>query len=564
MKFKNYRYERPNLEEIERQFEHTINVLKNAVTADEQINAVNQINMTRRHYDTMALLCYVRSALNTNDAYYEKEQTFFDENNPTYSSFEHRFETELLNSKFRNELEKKYGSQLFALLASKQKTFKPEIISDLKDENRLITEYRKLTARAKIEFDGKINNLSQMGPYLTDSDRAVRREAEAAIACFFAANEEKFDNIFDRLVKIRNKIALKLGFKNFISVGYARMNRTDYTDREVALYRRQIKKDLVPLVEKIISAKMKRLGISDPKSYDLGINFKSGNPKPRGNSDELLAAARKMYHELSPETAEFIDFMTGHELLDLEAKKGKSGGGFCAYFFDYKSPFIFSNFNGTSGDVDVLTHEAGHAFQFYSSRDYRLMEYLSPTYEACEIHSMSMEFFAWPWMELFFKNDADRYRYQHLAETLTFIPYGALIDEFQHAVYAHPHLTPTERKKAFRELEKTYMPYKVYENEFFNQGTFWYRQSHIFSSPFYYIDYTLAQVCAYQFWLLDRKSHREAWDKYYRLCKLGGSMSFLALLTAVGLKNPFDEGTVKAITTEIKAYLDEFDQSKLV
>jgi M3 family oligoendopeptidase len=273
--------------------------------------------------------------------------------------------------------------------------------------------------------------------------------------------------------------------------------------------------------------------------------------------------ARKMYSELSMETKEFFEFMIEHELLDLEAKEGKAGGGFCTYISDYKSPFIFSNFNGTSGDVDVLTNEAGHAFQVYSSRDFEIPEYMFPTLEACEIHSMSMEFFAWPWMELFFKDDADKYRYHHLAGTITFIPYGVLVDHFQTEVYENPDITLDERKALWRKLEKMYLPHKVYENEFLEKGTFWFRQSHIFSTAFYYIDYTLAQVCAQQYWVRNNINHEEAWESYYNLCKQGGSKSFLELVEYAGLDNPFVDGTVKRVAKHLVEYLENFDQSKL-
>ena len=564
MKFKDYIYQRPDLEAIGKEFEKAINVLKTSASAEEQIAAIDAVNKTRRNYETMGDLCYVRSAIDTTDKFYEQEQNFFDENDPLYKNFLFQLETELVKSKFRPELEERFGRQWFALMEAKTKTFRPEIIDDLKEENKLTTEYRKLTASAKIEFKGKIHNLSQMGPYLINPDRATRRDAEAAVAGFFEQNESHFDEIYDRLVKVRNRIARKLGFENFVGLGYARLGRTDYTEREVAAFREQVVKELVPLSAEIPRAKMERLGISDPKSYDLGLHFKSGNPKPQGSPRDLVLAARKMYHELSPETAEFFDFMLDRELLDLEAKAGKSGGGFCTYFYDYRSPFIFSNFNGTSGDVDVLTHEAGHAFQVYNSRDFDVLDYIWPTYEACEIHSMSMEFFAWPWMELFFHEDADRYRYLHLTGTVTFIPYGALIDEFQHAVYQNPELTPAERKQVFRELEKKYLPYKIYENEFLDKGAYWFRQSHIFSTPFYYIDYTLAQICAHQFWLWDRKNHENAWRRYYHICVLGGSKSFLELCEAAGLANPFDEGTLKPVVAGIREYLAGFDQTKLV
>jgi M3 family oligoendopeptidase len=381
---------------------------------------------------------------------------------------------------------------------------------------------------------------------------------------FFGENEAKYDEIYDKLVHVRDRIAKKLGYKNYIELGYLRLSRTDYNANDVANYRRQVLNDLVPLVNDIFSEKAKRLGIENPKSYDLTIDFPSGNPKPIGKRDYLVAQADKMYTEMSRETGEFFRFMNEHELLDLEAKQNKAGGGFCTYLPDFQSPFIFSNFNGTSGDVDVLTHEAGHAFQVYTSRGFDIPEYTWPTLEACEIHSMSMEFFAWPWMNLFFGDDKDRYLYHHLSQTITFIPYGVLVDHFQHAVYENPDMTPDERKATWRKLEKMYMPYKVYENSLLEKGTYWFRQGHIFQVAFYYIDYTLAQVCAQQYWIMDRQNHTKAWESYMKLCRQGGSRSFLNLLEVAGLKNPFKDGTVKMIATELKKYLDDFDKSKLV
>lgn len=564
MKFEEYIYTRPDLEEIEAKFNKAIMDFSKANSVEEQYIIIDDINAVRRHFSTMGALCSVRSALDVNDKYYEEEQKYFDENSPRYAGFEHTFGSEILKSKFRNTLKEKYFPQYFALLEAAQKVFKPEIIDDLIEENRLATEYRKLIAGASITFDGKVNNLSQMGPYLIDVNRNIRRDAETTIAAFFSANEDVIDDIYDRLVRVRDKMAKTLGYRDFVELGYIRLGRTDYTYNDVASYRGQVERDLVPLVSEMVADKMKRLGIHNPKSYDLGLDFKSGNPRPFGTPWELIEKAQKMYHELSADTGAFIDFMIERRLLDVETRAGKSGGGFSTYLFDYRSPFIFANFNGTSGDVNVLTHEAGHAFQFYSSRHFQVMEYLVPTYEAAEIHSMGMEFFTWPWMELFFLEDADRYRYKHLIGTLEFIPYGVLIDEFQHEVYRYPDLTPDERKKVFRRLEKKYLPYKEYENAFFNKGTYWFRQSHVFSLPFYYIDYTLAQVCAHQFWIMDRENHEDAWSRYLRLCKLGGSKPFLELCENVGLKNPFEPGTIKSIAVKVNEYLKTVDSSEFV
>ncbi|MDD3171608.1 MAG: M3 family oligoendopeptidase [Bacilli bacterium] len=563
MKFKEYFYVRPDMAEIEKEFRAAINVVKSSTDLEEVSKSFERINKIRRTVSTMESLVYVRHSIDTTDEFYEKEQEYFDENLPIYAGYVNDLAIALVNCPLASELEQKYGKRFFDSVRTSLKTFKPEIVEDLQEENKLVTKYDKLIASAKIPFDGKINNLPQMTPYMSSLDREKRKEAETAIFKFFENNVDTFDEIYDLLVKLRDKIAKKLGFENYIPLGYARLDRGDYDDKMVANYRKQVYEDLVPVACDIIKEKGKRLGINDLKSYDLSLEFLSGNPKPKGDSIWQVAQAKKMYHEMSKETGEFIDFMTERELMDLDAKPGKRGGGYCTYLNDYQSPFIFANFNGTSGDVDVLTHEAGHAFQVYSSRGFDIPEYMWPTLEACEIHSMSMEFFAWPWIDLFFKDDTDKYKYSHLANSITFIPYGVTVDEFQHAIYENPSWTPAERKAAWRKIEKKYMPYKVYENSFIEAGNYWLRQGHIFQTPFYYIDYTLAQVCAHQFWIKNQENHEKAWEDYYHLCCTGGSKSFIELLKVANLKNPFIDGTIKVTVKELKKWLDEFDSSKI-
>ena len=115
--------------------------------------------------------------------------------------------------------------------------------------------------------------------------------------------------------------------------------------------------------------------------------------------EEILAAGQRMYEELSRETKEFFDFMMENGLFDVLGRKDKSVGGYMTYFPLYHAPFIFANFNGTSGDVDVITHECGHAFQGYLSGKDPIREHADITMETAECHSMSMEFFTERWME---------------------------------------------------------------------------------------------------------------------------------------------------------------------
>lgn len=562
MKFKDYEYIRPDLDQMEKSFIELLEKFRNAKSASEQSKVIDEVTSLRNYFETMVTLASIRHSINTEDKFYETEQDFMDENGPRYEKLVTDYYKELINSPFRAELENEWGEQFFKLAELQIKTFSEEIMEELVKENKLSTEYDKLIASAQLDFMGEIRNLSQMRPFMESRDREVRRSAAMKVMSFFEENEKEFDRLYDELVKVRDSMAKKLGYPNYVPMGYARLSRTDYDAEMVANYRRQVYESLVPLSEELKERQRKRIGVERLTYYDEPLEYVTGNANPKGDPAWIIENGKKMYHEMSPETGAFIDFMTERELMDLEAKKGKRSGGYCTVIADYKSPFIFSNFNGTSGDIDVLTHEAGHAFQTFMSMDHKLPEYKFPTLEACEIHSMSMEFLAWPWMENFFKDEVEKYKFSHLAGALTFIPYGVAVDEFQHFVFENPNATPDERKSAWREIEKKYLPSKDYEdNDLLNRGGYWFRQGHIFSSPFYYIDYTLAQVCAFQFWVRSREDREKAWEDYLRLCKAGGSMSFLKLVELADLDNPFVDGTIERVVGPIKEYLDSVDDS---
>jgi len=564
MSFENFTYVRPDLEEVTKKFTTALQHFKNAATVEEQSKAMNEINHIRNDLGTMFNLCYIRHSINTNDEFYKQEQDYMDEIQPEVEGLVTKYYQALVNSKFRNQLEEKWGPQLFALAEGQLKTFKPEIVPLLQKENRLSTEYTKLLASAKIDFEGEERTLAQLEPFTESTDREMRKRANEAKFGFLADHEEELDRIYDDLVKVRTEIAHKLGYKNFVELGYYRMMRTDYNADMVANFRAQVKNFIVPIATKLKIRQQERIGLDKLKYYDEGFKFQSGNATPKGSPEWIIENGQKMYEELSAETGTFFRFMQDNKLMDLVAKKGKAGGGYCTFIENYKAPFIFSNFNGTSGDIDVLTHEAGHAFQVYSSRQYEIPEYNWPTYEACEIHSMSMEFFTWPWMDLFFKDDTDKYKFSHLSDALLFLPYGVSVDEFQHWVYENPEASPKERKLQWREIEKKYLPHKDYDgSEYLENGGFWQRQGHIYNSPFYYIDYTLAQICAFQFWKRSRENQEEAWADYVKLCKLGGSMSFTNLVRAANLISPFEDGCVESVVGVIENWLKSVDDQNL-
>ncbi len=563
-KFPEIQYISPNFEQYEKEYNLSIDALRNASSLAAQQESINQIYSLAREIETMTSLAYVRHSIDTTDEYYEKEQEKIDQLSPKIQQLTTEYHKVLSESPFRAELTEIYGEQIFVYASLSTKTINEEVITDLQEENKLVSEYDKLIATASIDFEGEERNLSGLTPFAQSTDRDLRKRATDARWNWFASNMEKLDDIYDRLVKLRHQIAIKLGYKDFTELGYARMRRSDYSAKEISTFRDHVYKYIVPIVNDLKERQRQRLGYEKLEYYDQSFMYQSGNPTPKGNPDWILNHGATMYNELSPETKTFFAFMKDHELLDLVNKKGKMGGGYCTFFPTFKAPFIFSNFNGTSHDIDVLTHEAGHAFQVYNSSHFEVNEYYWPTSESAEIHSMSMEFFTWKWMSLFFEGDADKYRFEHLAGSMNFIPYGTAVDEFQHRVYAEPTMTTIERRAMWRAIEKKYLPYRDYTGiPYLENGGFWHGQAHIFASPFYYIDYVLAQLCAFQFWIRMQEDFDGAWKDYVTLCKAGGSKSFLSLVNLANLKSPFEEKTIIDTSAKIKTWLDNIDDKKL-
>ena len=444
------------------------------------------------------------------------------------------------------------------------KTFSPDIIPELQQENELTTRYEKLLASAQIPFEDGVYTHSQITPFKTCADDERRLAAWKAQGQWYKDNQEELDEIYDKLVKLRDTMGRKLGYEGYTTLGYYRMGRNCYTKEDVEKFRAAVRTYLVPVAETVYREQAKRLGKEYLLSYaDSALEFRSGNPRPQGTPDDILAAGKKFYDELSPETSEFFNTMLDRKLLDVLSTEGKEGGGYCTGLLEYGVPFIFANFNGTQHDVEVVTHEAGHAFAAYMNRDRIPAGTIWPSMESCEVHSMSMEFLSWPWAENFFGPDTRKFLYSHLSAALTFIPYGTLVDHFQHLVYENPGWSPRERHNAWMELQKVYTPWLKLDGEipFFSDGEAWQRQSHIYSRPFYYIDYCLAQTVALEIWALLQEDREKAWQKYMAYTRQGGSRTFTELLENAGLVSPFDERCLKTVCSMAKNWLENYDMT---
>ena len=559
MKFSEMKYERPDFDKAKSDAEKIKKSFSEASSFEEADKAFIEWDELVSHIDTMISLAYTRNTINTSDEFYENEIAYIDEISPLFAELDQSFSRLLTETPFRTQLEEKYGTLLFKNAEISLKSFSPEIIPETQSTNKLETTYQKLLASAQIDFEGEKRTISQMSPFKQSEDDNIRKNAWLAEGIFYKEHSEELDDIFDKMVKLRTEMAKKLGYDNFVELGYLQMMRNCYTPADIEKFRQAVVKYIVPVADRLYREQAKRTGFDYPLSFsDAALRFRDGNPKPVGTPEDILNTGKELYHGLSPETSEFIDTMLENELMDVLSKKGKAGGGYCTSFSDYKLPFIFSNFNGTADDVEVITHEAGHAFAYYMARNIFPRSLQSPTLDACEIHSMTMEFFGWRKSDEFFGKDAAKFRYNHLFGAITFIPYGAMVDHFQHIVYQKPDMTPQQRHEVWAKLLNEYTPWlKLDGSPFYGEGRGWQRQMHIYENPFYYIDYCLAQTAALEFWCLMQKDHNTAWKKYMRLVKKAGTMTFTELVETAGLKSPFDEEALKQVADAAKLWLDE-------
>ncbi len=564
MKFSEMQYTRPDIEAVKTQLDALCQRLESAASYAEAKAVFLEKEELVKHVETQSTLCSIRHSINTKDEFYDAESNFWDAAYPELSEYLQKFLGNLLNSPFRSDFEAEYGNIIFVNAEIALKTFSLEIIADMQAENELCTEYSKLIASAQIPFEDGVYTLSQLSPFQNDPDDARRLAAWKANGNWYLENQPKLDEIYDKLTHLRDKMGRALGYDGYTQLGYYRMGRNCYTKEDIEKFREAVRKYLVPVADSIYRKQAERLGKEYPMSFaDNALSFRSGNPKPQGDADAIVAQGKVFYDALSPETSEFFNTMLEGELMDLLSTEGKQSGGYCTGIQDYEVPFIFANFNGTQHDVEVVTHEAGHAFAYWYNRKRIPAETAWPGMEACEVHSMSMEFFAWPWAEGFFGKDTRKFLYNHLSGALTFIPYGTMVDHFQHIVYEKPNMTPAERHETWKMLLGIYMPWCKLDGEIpvYGEGHGWQRQGHIYGSPFYYIDYCLAQTVALQFWARIQDDLPDAWKHYIAYTEQGGSRTFTELLKNADLDSPFEESCLRGVCEKANEWLDRFDMS---
>jgi len=553
------KYERYTVEKSKAEYEKVINQIKNAESAKEVVKVRAAFVEEEKKMDTAESIAYMRWSANTKDEFYKNEKEYYDQNLPLLQGVRIEYIKAMLGTPFRKKVEKELPETLYPGYELELKSLDERIIPDLQEEADTVMQYSDFMSEFTVDFKGQKLPLTILKKYMSDKDRDTRRDAFNALGEVFSQNKEFLDGNFDKLVKTRDRMAKKMSYKNYVELGYYMRNRIGYGIEDVAEFRKNILLNVVPLVTRMRRERAKKMGITEMKLYDYDVFFKEGDPEPILDAEGIFKAGKEMYHEMNSETGKFIDMMIENEAFDYVSREGKWGGGYEIDFPSYGQPFILANFNGSSADVDVLTHEAGHAFASYLTSNCGVdAEVNIGGMETAETHSMSMEFFCWKYIDKFFGARANDYKYRHLLDNLTFLTYGVIVDYFQQLVYENPEMTPGERDEVWLKLEKEFRPYMNADGiNYFEKGTRWQYQMHIYEEPFYYIDYCLAQATALQFLNASQKNYCKAFKAYYNLVKQGGSKPYAKLVEEAGLVSPFEKDSLKEVAENAEIILNK-------
>ena len=560
-KFKELKFPRPDFEVFKSLYENAIERVEEAQQGDDILEILFEVDELSRRITDVLNATIVRHTIDTTDERYEQDHLWFEENRPLFEKCIMDFNDVITNSPFRSYVEEKIGPMYFIKTDVKRKSFCEENIPLRQRENELMQEYEQLIGSCKEEVLGSPRSFGELQGMLSDNDREVRKAAFKSFSNFLHNNETRFEEIWSELITVRNQMGRNLGYDNYIPLAYLERLRLEYGEKEVDDFRQQIVDEIVPLCAKIYEFQAKALGLDELKVYDEKIIFADGNPKPAGDKDYMFNETVKMLRDMSPETDEFIGFMLDHELIDYDSRPEKAPREYATIFPARKAPFIFYHFDGSPTSLRSLHEGMGYAFAGYkAARRQHLEEYYASSSDIMEVHAMSMVYFANKYATEFFGDDAKKYVFFNLHNYITFIPFASAVDEFQHICYKNPDLTPKERTHIWRDLEKKYMPWRKYDedDEFMEQGGYWYHKPHFFLYPFFYIEYAMATINALEMYQKYEERPSTAWKEFLELTDLGGSKSYLETLKLSNITPAFKEGAVANSIQYVKKLMEDY------
>jgi len=418
---------------------------------------------------------------------------------------------------------------------------------------KLSVKYRKITGDMTVQFDGKEQTFYQMWKYLDLTDRSVRQSAWEAVMKRRLQDREALDDLFNRMLNLRQYQARNAGFADYRGYAFRSLERFDYGVPECEQFHRAVEQVVVPLRRQLQRDRQKALGLAQLRPWDGSVDLEGRPPlRPFVKSDQLVKGCTEILSKVHPDFGAVLAFLNAHELLDLESRKGKALGGYQAYLDEHRLPFIFMNAVGMQGDVSTLLHESGHAVHSMECRNEPLFDYRSAGPEFSEVASMTMEHLGSDYYEVFYNpTDADRARRGLLEGDVSLLCWIATIDAFQQWIYTHPKHSIAERQDAWLAILKRFggiEDWTGYEDAQKNQ---WQLQTHVFVSPFYYIEYGIALLGALQIWMAARKDKSAALAAFRKGLALGGSRPLPELFSAAGLRFDFSEQTLAPLMEEI-------------
>src|SRR5688572_8441578 len=428
--------------------------------------------------------------------------------------------------------------------------FREENVPLETEEAKLSQQYQKLSGSLTVNFRGEEKTLVQMGRYLEEPDRALREEAWTLVAKRRLQEVEKFEEIFDQLVRLREQIARNAGFSNYRDYAFRARARFDYTPKDCSNFHYAIEREVMPLLRKLQSEREALLKVPALRPWDLAVDPQNLPPL-------------RPFDQLDPDLSRGFRLMGDLKLLDLANRKGKAPGGYQSTLSESRLPFIFMNAVGVQRDVETILHEAGHAFHALATRDEDLYAYRHAPIEFCEVASMSMELLGNEFIESFY-NEADsrRARRDHLEGIIEIFPWIATVDAFQHWIYTNPGHTREARAAAWLELMERFGGNVDWSGFSDVRANLWHRQLHIFLHPFYYIEYGIAQLGALQVWANSKNDRAGALRDYRKALKLGGSRPLPELFQSAGCKFDFSAATVKPLIQLIRSELDKLEKAE--
>ena len=558
---KELKFPRPDLNVFTHLYKDAIDRVQQATDGDDIIEILYEVDGLSRKITDLLTATMIRHTMDTTDERYEQDQRWYEENQPLFIKSILDFNDAIYDSPYKDYIRERVGPMFFVKSDVKKSTFCEENLPLQQRESELLGEYDAIIGSCQKEVLGEPTSFIGLQELFGHEDRNVRQAAFKAFSEFLAENEEKLEEIWDGLLKVRDQMGKNLGYDNYIPLAYLERLRLEYGEEEVAAFRQQVVDEIVPLCAKIYEFQAKNLGIDEVKAYDERVLSNDGNAKPIGDRDYMFNETVNMLRDMSPETDEFISFMLDHELIDYETRPEKSMREYATILPSRKAPFVFYHFDGTPASLRRLHEGLGYAFAGYkASRRQHLEEYYASSSDIMEIHAMSMVLFAHKYAENFFGEDAQKYIFSLLHNYVTFIPFSVAVDEFQHICYANLDMTPKERTQAWRDLEKKYMPWRKYddEDEFMNRGGYWYHKPHFFFHPFYYIEYTLATINALEMYQKYEERPGTAWKEYLELTDIGGSKGYLESLKLSKLTPAFEPGAVANSIKYVKELLENY------